>query len=776
MNKSDDHKHLHNTMEARLGDFMSVAWHTGNNVTRCVVARLRNIWCNDLRFTPQAIKNVDAQMEKLDPDWLKISFKSNAGPKKHQEPKTPTYDVKNIKSANIKEVIPAASKEGKQQNKDVSCEEGEIEDEEVEDKKEHKKVQERQDRRDNKQRDFHKNEYRNNRRSMNYDNNRHRNNYNNRNNDYDRYQNNRNNNFRGDFRGGRGNFNNNHHFGRNQSNYRDSPMMQNYGDSPYDNSPGFGGPPNMLPGDRHNMREMVEDRRHEQISRDQSASSREEKKNKRKKKKRRKSKHKKKHSRKRKRHSSSSSSSSYSSDSSDENSSQKTTSDDVLVEETTYTEVPHNQKIGNLMNESRQAQMSVLGKHKSTKKLEPPANKRVKEISFALKTNKPKQLTAADWTMPIEGETIVVVNNDSNPHQSNKMTPPPAMFSPEGYPGQFGRPQSPFVAQQRLPPQQQMGYQNSTYNRPFPPQPVPPPNFNAGPPHPSANAQFASPFPQQPPVAQQHQLQPHFMTPMRQQVIKLKDSDCQTTTDTKDNSTQCKLRKKQFTKITQTKSLETRSVGIQIAKRTYDKGTQMYSNVDDAMDSNLLNGQMNLLEMPRIHPSGDELMKKFRDFLDNRRMCDCTLVIQEKEYKAHQLILSAKSQPFNQLLKNNNRITIRNITKIVWTQLLYYMYGQPIEISSQKNANELKEGILTLEIDSLFDVGAKLDDAVAKKISIEGWIIENDRIRDLREERKAKMPIIERKVEKTPAKPAASSLRRSLLKVGSLRTIQPSIE
>ena len=24
------------------------------------------------------------------------------------------------------------------------------------------------------------------------------------------------------------------------------------------------------------------------------------------------------------------------------------------------------------------------------------------------------------------------------------------------------------------------------------------------------------------------------------------------------------------------------SVGIQIAKRTYDKGTQMYSNVDDA--------------------------------------------------------------------------------------------------------------------------------------------------------------------------------------------------
>ena len=50
------------------------------------------------------------------------------------------------------------------------------------------------------------------------------------------------------------------------------------------------------------------------------------------------------------------------------------------------------------------------------------------------------------------------------------------------------------------------------------------------------------------------------------------------------------------------------------------------------------------------------------------------------------------------------------------------MYGQPIEISSQKNANELKEGILTLEIDSLFDVGAKLDDAVAKKISIEGKI------------------------------------------------------
>ena len=35
-----------------------------------------------------------------------------------------------------------------------------------------------------------------------------------------------------------------------------------------------------------------------------------------------------------------------------------------------------------------------------------------------------------------------------------------------------------------------------------------------------------------------------------------------------------------------------------------------------------------------------------------------------------------------------------------------------------------------------------------------GWIIENDRIRDLREERKAKMPIIERKAEKTPAKPA----------------------
>merc|ERR1719376_1345774 len=173
------------------------------------------------------------------------------------------------------------------------------------------------------------------------------------------------------------------------------------------------------------------------------------------------------------------------------------------------------------------------------------------------------------------------------------------------------------------------------------------------------------------------------------------------------------------------------------------------------MDSNLLNGQMNLLEMPRIHASNDELMKKFRDFLDNRRMCDCTLVIQEKEYKAHQLILSAKSQLFNKLLKNNNRITIRNITKIVWTQLLHYMYGQPIEISSQKNANELKEGILTLEIDSLFDVGAKLDDAVAKKISVEGWIIENDRIRDLREERKAKMPIIEKKVEKTPAKPAA---------------------
>ena len=48
------------------------------------------------------------------------------------------------------------------------------------------------------------------------------------------------------------------------------------------------------------MREMVEERRHEHISRDQSVSSREERKNKRKKKKRRKSKHKKKHSKKRK--------------------------------------------------------------------------------------------------------------------------------------------------------------------------------------------------------------------------------------------------------------------------------------------------------------------------------------------------------------------------------------------------------------------------------------------------------------------------------------------
>ena len=64
-------------------------------------------------------------------------------------------------------------------------------------------------------------------------------------------------------------------------------------------------------------------------------------------------------------------------------------------------------------------------------------------------------------------------------HQPNKMTPQ-AMFSPEGFPGQFGQPQSPFVGQQQLPPpQQQMGFshQNSPYSRPYPPQPVPPPSL-----------------------------------------------------------------------------------------------------------------------------------------------------------------------------------------------------------------------------------------------------------------------------------------------------------
>ena len=91
----------------------------GNSATRCEVARLRNIWCNDLRFPPAVIKTVDAQMEKLDPDWLKVTPKSNAGPKKPQEP--PTHDVKNSKSANVKEANPAASKEGKLNNPYLLC-------------------------------------------------------------------------------------------------------------------------------------------------------------------------------------------------------------------------------------------------------------------------------------------------------------------------------------------------------------------------------------------------------------------------------------------------------------------------------------------------------------------------------------------------------------------------------------------------------------------------------------------------------------------------------
>ena len=50
-------------------------------------------------------------MEKLNPDWLKINLKSIPVPKKPQEPKTPTYDVKSNKNTSF-QVDPSPVKEG----------------------------------------------------------------------------------------------------------------------------------------------------------------------------------------------------------------------------------------------------------------------------------------------------------------------------------------------------------------------------------------------------------------------------------------------------------------------------------------------------------------------------------------------------------------------------------------------------------------------------------------------------------------------------------------
>ena len=91
----------------------------------------------------------------------------------------------------------------------------------------------------------------------------------------------------------------------------------------------------------------------------------------------------------------------------------------------------------------------------------------------------------------------------------------------------------------------------------------------------------------------------------------------------------------------------------------------------------------------------DKLSANFKDLYDNKETCDVALNVQDKEYKAHRLVLSARSRTFaatfkhDTLEKQTGVVTIPDCDPDSFHEFLEYLYSGELAMSSASSALSL---------------------------------------------------------------------------------------
>ena len=90
-----------------------------------------------------------------------------------------------------------------------------------------------------------------------------------------------------------------------------------------------------------------------------------------------------------------------------------------------------------------------------------------------------------------------------------------------------------------------------------------------------------------------------------------------------------------------------------------------------------------------------EILQTLNSLRHDDSLCDVTLVVEEREFKAHRNVLAASSPYFRNMFtsdmreKTESKVTIEALTSSVMEDLLSFIYTGAVEIGEESRARDL---------------------------------------------------------------------------------------
>lgn len=117
----------------------------------------------------------------------------------------------------------------------------------------------------------------------------------------------------------------------------------------------------------------------------------------------------------------------------------------------------------------------------------------------------------------------------------------------------------------------------------------------------------------------------------------------------------------------------------------------------------------------QVHQYTEQTAFDLSAIYESSRFCDCVVVVENQEFKAHRVILAASSKYFNKVFEDETvtRVELKDISKDSFSQFLLFTYTNKINVSAE-TAQGLLRIAYNLEAPTLLDVLAKFLDEVTK--------------------------------------------------------------
>nr|CAB3268011.1 zinc finger protein 55 [Phallusia mammillata] len=215
----------------------------------------------------------------------------------------------------------------------------------------------------------------------------------------------------------------------------------------------------------------------------------------------------------------------------------------------------------------------------------------------------------------------------------------------------------------------------------------------------------------------------------------------QNSTDTKDESTQYRFRKKTKNFMSQYR-VPTKTIGTYFKLKMKDCETQYeapLTSQDAAADSTCLpledsiTSKISSTTKETQNHHSLQILQSLQKQRDVGMFCDITLAAQGEVFKAHKSLLAACSDFFHTLFASEeikqtplSFIELQGITASALSLVLDYIYTSQVVVGSNiKSVHEIITAAKRLKIHSLFPVCDVLEEALAEDQDVTGWVISN---------------------------------------------------